>query len=152
MRREFLHEIDRGDFTSDFFEITPENWMHMPFRYRESFRRVMDKFPAIAHGVSLSIGDTHPLNVNFVKSMKSFLDEYGILHYSEHLSFTSRDGAQSYELLPVPMTEQMAKLIGRKVREASEILERPLILENATYYYVPYAEMRETDFINLVLE
>lgn len=152
LRREFLREIDAGEFSPDFFEITPENWIHMPYRYREVFPRVMSQFPIIAHGVSLSIGDTNPLNVDFVKTMKKFLDEHKIDHYSEHLSFTSRDGAQSYELLPVPMTEEMARLVGRKAREASEILERPLILENATYYYVPYAEMEETDFINLVLE
>merc|ERR1711879_484957 len=33
-----------------------------------------------------------------------------------------------------------------------DIIQRNLILENATYYYVPYAEMTEIDFINEVLE
>ena len=84
--------------------------------------------------------------------MKKFLDRYEIEYYSEHLSFSSFDGKQSYELLPIPMTKKMIELVSDKVKEVEDIIQRNLILENATYYYVPYAEMREVDFINEVLE
>ena len=80
------------------------------------------------------------------------MDRYGIEHYSEHLSFCSIDNKQLYELLPLPMTETMVTHIAERAEQVQEILRRPLILENASYYYVPYQEMPETEFINAVLK
>ncbi len=59
---------------------------------------------------------------------------------------------QTYELLPLPMTKRMVNIISDRVKEVEDIIQRNLILENATYYLIPYANMREVDFINEVLE
>jgi uncharacterized protein len=152
LRSEFLLEVKKSFFLPDWWEITPENWIHMPKVYEKAFEEAVYSKPTIAHGLSLSIGSVDKLNKKFVKQMKSFLDRYDIKHYSEHLSFSSLNGKQSYELLPVPMTKNMITHISDKVKEAEDILQRNLILENATYYYIPYAEMAEVDFINEVLE
>ncbi len=152
LRAEFIHEVLASGFSPDWFEITPENWIHMPFSYREAFSKIVSKFPIVCHGLSLSIGSPEPLDRNFLKDLKSFLDAHKIEHYSEHLSFSTFGGAQTYELLPLPMTQGMIDHVSDRVKEVQDILERPLILENATYYHVPYQEMGEVDFINAVLE
>jgi hypothetical protein len=89
---------------------------------------------------------------SFLTRMKAFLDRYEIKHYSEHLSFSSLDGKQTYELLPLPMTQAMIRHLSEKIDQVQDILERPLILENASYYISPYSEMREVDFLCEVLE
>ncbi len=152
LRSDFLLDVGSSDFQPDWWEITPENWMHMPRIYQKAFEEAVFSRPIVAHGLSLSIGSVDKLNKKFVKQMKKFLDRYKIEYYSEHLSFSSFDGKQSYELLPIPMTKKMIELVSDKVKEVEDIIQRNLILENATYYYVPYAEMREVDFINEVLE
>jgi uncharacterized protein len=152
LRSEFIHEIIPSGLTPDWFEITPENWIYMPYSLREVFSEVVSKFPIVCHGLSLSIGSPEPLNRKFLKDLKNFLDEHKIEHYSEHLSFSSFNGSQTYELLPLSMTKGMIDHVSDRVKEVQDILERPLILENATYYHVPYMEMREVDFLNGVMD
>ena len=152
LRSDFLLDLKNSDFNPDFWEITPENWMHMPKVFEKAFEEAVFSKPTIAHGLSLSIGSADKLNKKFVKQIKTFLDRYNIEHYSEHLSFSSRDGNQSYELLPLPMTKKMVSIISDRVKEVEDIIQRNLILENATYYLVPYSEMAEVDFINEVLD
>ncbi|MDD2384364.1 MAG: DUF692 domain-containing protein [Sulfurospirillaceae bacterium] len=152
LRREFLDEISAHGFLPDWWEITPENWIVMPYHRREKFELALHHRKAVAHGLSLSIGSTDALDVDFLKTLKTFFDRYGIEHYSEHLSYSALGGAQSYELLPLPMTEETIKRVAQKVKEVQERLERPLILENATYYYIPKSTMSEREFIGRVLE
>ncbi|MBP9616524.1 MAG: DUF692 domain-containing protein [Aliarcobacter sp.] len=152
LRSDFLLDLKNNDFSPDFWEVTPENWMHMPKVFEKAFEEAVFSKPTIAHGLSLSIGSADKLNKKFVKQIKTFLDRYNIEHYSEHLSFSSLDGNQSYELLPLPMTKKMVSIISDRVKEVEDIIQRNLILENATYYLVPYAEMSEVDFINEVLD
>lgn len=152
LRSDFLLDVSKSDFQPDWWEVTPENWMFMPKLYEKAFEEAVFSKPTVAHGLSLSIGSVDKLDKKFVKQIKQFLDRYKIEYYSEHLSFSSFDGKQSYELLPVPMTKKMVNIIADRVKEVEDIIQRNLILENATYYYVPYSEMREVDFINEVLE
>jgi len=152
LRSDFLLDIKKSKFQPDWWEVTPENWMHMPKIFEKSFEEAVFSRPTVAHGLSLSIGSADKLNRKFVKQIKTFLDRYNIEFYSEHLSFSSIDNKQSYELLPVPMTKKMVNIIADRVKEVEDIIQRNLILENATYYLVPYSEMREVDFINEVME
>jgi len=152
LRSEFLLDIKNSDFQPDWWEVTPENWMHMPKLFEKDFEQAVNSKPTVAHGLSLSIGSVGKLDKKFVKQIKTFLDRYNIEYYSEHLSFSSFEGKQSYELLPVPMTKKMVNFISDKIKEVENIIQRNLILENATYYYAPYAEMKEVDFINEVFE
>lgn len=152
LRREFITAFKALEETPDWIEITPENWFSIPHRYRESFEQIMQAYPAVAHGVSLSIGSPEPVDKSFLMQMKAFLDRYKIAHYSEHLSFSSFQGRQTYELLPVSMTKAMLRHLCDKIERVQETLERALILENSSYYLTPYSEMREVDFICELLE
>ena len=152
LRREFLEEFSALKKKPDWIEITPENWILTPHRYVEHFEQIMDSMLVVAHGVSLSIGSPEPIDKSFLSEIKVFLDRYKIEHYSEHLSFSALGGMQTYELLPLPMTRAMVAHIGDKIKQVQDILQRPLILENASYYWTPYSEMREVDFINEIVE
>jgi len=144
-------DIIPSGFTPDWLEITPENWIHTPYHYQEAFDEVLSKFPVMTHGLSLSIGSPEAINMGFLKELKGFLEKYKIEHYSEHLSFSSFEGGQTYELLPLPLTRKMIEHIADRVKRVEDFLGRALILENATYYDIPYAEMHERDFINEVM-
>jgi uncharacterized protein (UPF0276 family) len=152
LRREFINDIDSLETKPDWFEIVPENWIHTPNMYQKVFDNIAKDYPIVAHGVSLSIGSFDILNYDFLKELKAFLDRYDIKIYSEHLSFSSLEGLQSYELLPMPMNEESIQHIVNRVDEVQNYLQRELILENATYYYTPESDISEIEFINEVFK
>jgi len=152
LRSEFLFELQSLDWRPDWFEITPENWIAPPWHFREPFEILVNQIPTLAHGLSLSIGSPDPLDTQYLKTLKSFLDKHNIEHYSEHLSFSILNGNNTFELLPLPLTERKADEIVNKLKQSSELLERPIIVENATTYFSYEKEISESEFINIILE
>jgi len=135
----------------DFWEIAPENWIGVGGRYGRLLRSMTDRFPFVCHGLSLSIGSPAPLDTDFVRRIKGFLDEHGIRAYTEHLSYCS-DGGHLYDLMPIPFTQEAVLHVAERVRIVQDILERPIALENVSYYAAPGREMDEINFVTAVLE
>ncbi|MGR8934225.1 MAG: HvfB family MNIO-type RiPP peptide maturase [Gammaproteobacteria bacterium] len=135
----------------DFFEVSPENWIGIGGRLGKIFRALTERHAFVAHGLALSVGGPAPLDVDFIKRMKIFLDQHGFALYTEHLSFCSDEG-HLYDLYPIPFTEAAVLHVAGRVRRVQDILERPVALENASYYAEsPLGEMDELTFINAVL-
>lgn len=157
LRRDFMAELQHKmisdeDFKKpDFFEIAPENWIGMGGRYARDLREYTECYPFVCHGLSLSIGGVSPLNIEFLKQVRNFLDTHQISIYSEHLSYT-HDGSYLYDLMPIPMTLDAAKYVAERVIQTQEILGRRLVLENVSTYAMPAAEMSEAEFICEVIQ
>ncbi|QDF75071.1 MULTISPECIES: HvfB family MNIO-type RiPP peptide maturase [Shewanella] len=148
MLTEFCHKVPSE---IDFFEVAPENWMTLGGKFGRQFRQLTERHNFFCHGLSLSIGGPEPLDISFVKQVKAFLDLHGIDIYSEHLSYCSGKG-HLYDLMPIPFTYEAALHVARRVKQVEAILERPLILENVSFYAAPGSEMSECEFVNAVLE
>jgi uncharacterized protein (UPF0276 family) len=134
-----------------FFEVSPENWVGVGSRLGKQFRSLTERHRFVAHGLALSLGGPAPLDTAFLGELKQFLDHHDFALYTEHLSFCSDEG-HFYDLYPIPFTEQAVKHVANRIRQTQDILERPIALENASYYVQPpHAEMDELSFINAVL-
>jgi uncharacterized protein (UPF0276 family) len=154
LRRSMLPELDAAaglEESVDFFEVAPENWLGIGGRLGKTFRRYTERFPFICHGLSLSIGGPDPLDEIFLTRLRTFLDQHGVLLYSEHLSWCS-DGAHLYDLLPIPFTEEAVHHVAARIRRAQDILGRRIAIENASYYTPLAAEIGESDFIRAILD
>jgi uncharacterized protein len=152
LRREFIKELEsKVPDSLNFFEVAPENWMAMGGAYAKQFKRFTDQHTFVCHGLSLSLGSPAPLDESFVVSVKAFLDEHQIEVYSEHLSYCSDEG-HLYDLLPIPFTEEAVEHVVKRIKRVQEIIERPLAIENVSYYAAPGQQMTEIDFINQVLQ
>ena len=134
----------------DFMEVAPENWIGMGGRWGREFRRFTERYPFVCHGLSLSIGGPSPLDEEFVRKLKGFLDTHQVRCYSEHLSYCSDDG-HLYDLMPIPFTEDAVNYVAERIRRVQDILGRRIAMENVSYYAAPGQEMSEIDFINAVL-
>ena len=141
-------EVDRA---VDFMEVAPENWIRVGGRLGRTFREYAERFPFVCHGLSLSLGSPAPLDVDFVREVKAFLDEHGVDVYSEHLSYCS-DHGHLYDLMPIPFTEEAVDYVAERIRRVQDILERRIAVENVSYYAAPGQEMEELAFVNAVLE
>jgi uncharacterized protein (UPF0276 family) len=151
LRRNLLNSLQATTTTDiQFMEVAPENWINVGGRFGKQFRAYTERFPFVCHGLSLSIGSPAPLNVELLHSVKTFLREHNIRYYSEHLSYCSDDG-QLYDLLPIPFTEEAVRYVAGRIRQAQDILEQRIAIENASYYCAPQQEMSESEFINAVI-
>ncbi len=152
LRTAFIEQVFDNPIKPDWFEIAPENWIKKRGYFRKLFEKIRENFPVACHGLSLSIGSPEPVNKKFLKDLKDFLDYYEIKIYSEHLSFSYLDGKNLFELFPLPFTKEMAYFISDKINQVQDFLNRTLIIENISYYYVPYMEISETEFIKTILK
>lgn len=151
-RREMLKELSPTlPSEVDFWEVAPENWIPLGGKYQEQFQQASSQAPFTTHGLSLSIGSSDKLDVEFVKTVKRFLDANNIALYSEHLSFCSGNG-HMYDLMPIPFTEDAIKHVVSRIVQVQDIIERPLVLENVSYYIAPGQEMDELEFIKSILK
>jgi uncharacterized protein (UPF0276 family) len=152
LRREMMDQV-LADIPQgvDFWEVAPENWIPLGGKYQKQLSRLTSLSNFVTHGLSLSIGSPEPLDINFVKDVKAFLDTHNILYYSEHLSYCSGKG-HMYDLMPIPFTEEAVKHVVERVKRVQDIIERPLLLENVSYYAAPGQEMSEQEFTLAVLQ
>jgi len=153
LRRSMLTELAARDdrLEVDFLEIAPENWIGVGGRFGRRFRDLTARYPFVSHGLSLSIGGPGPLDLEFLGRVRRFLDEHGVLLYSEHLSYCSDDG-HLYDLMPIPFTEAAVRRVADRVGQVQDALGRRIALENVSYYAALGAEMSEIEFLNAVLE
>ena len=135
----------------DFMEVAPENWINLGGRFGKQFRAMTEAYPFVTHGLSLSLGGPEPIDVEFVKSIKKFLDEHGIDVYTEHLSYCTDDG-HLYDLMPIPFTSDAVDHVVKRIHQVQDILERPMGIENVSYYGAPGQEMSEIEFLKAVLQ
>ncbi len=152
-RREIIPDLKAGVPSAiGFFELAPENWAGMGGRSAKDLRSFTERFPFVCHGLSLDLGGPRPLDVAFLKRIKGFMREHGMTLYTEHLSWCGDDG-HLYDLLPIPFTHDAARWVAGRIRQAQDILEMRIGIENASRYIAPPgAEMSETSFIRAVIE
>lgn len=135
----------------DFLEVAPENWIGVGGRFGRQFREIAQDYPIALHGLSLNIGGFAPLDTELLLSIKEFIREFNCPIYSDHLTYCGDEG-HLYDLLPIPFTEESVHYVAARVRQVQDILEQPMVLENASYYAAPDQQMSESQFITAVLE
>jgi len=152
LRRPLLNELlEQKPDDIGFVEVAPENWIGVGGSYGKRFREALETYPLACHGLSLSLGSPAPLDEVFLKQLKRFFDEHNAVLYSEHLSYCSDDG-HLYDLMPIPFTKAAVAHVADRVKRIQDIIDRPLIIENVSYYAAPAQEMTELEFLNEVLE
>ncbi len=151
LRRSFIEETISTPLQNvSFYEVAPENWMTIGGKLGKQFRAMTERHAFICHGLSLSIGSTDPLDEDFVRNLKSFMQQHQIKFYSEHLSYCSNDG-HLYDLMPIPFTSEAVQHVAKRIQRVQDILEQKIAIENVSYYAAPGQEMSEIDFFNAVI-
>ena len=136
--------------TINFMEVAPENWIPMGKSLKKKLKGFSEQVPFVTHGLSLSIGSPSPLDTDFVKEVGTFIKEFDIRCYSEHLSYCSDDG-HLYDLLPIPFTEEAVHYVADRIRTVQDILEQRIAMENVSFYAMPSTELSEIEFVNAII-
>lgn len=137
----------------DWFEIISENFMDSQGRPRYVLDQIAERYPVVMHGVSMSIGSTDPLDIEYLEKLKLLADATGARWVSDHLCWTGVAGRNSHDLLPVPLNEETLRHVVQRIRIVQDVLERPLVLENPSSY-VTFADstLSEWEFLARMAE
>ncbi|WAS93350.1 DUF692 domain-containing protein [Nannocystis punicea] len=155
LRSTFLAEVDRGaaDGRVPFWEISPDNYVARGGSRPARLARVAERFPILSHGLSLSLGGLDPLDADFLSGLHGFFEQLPPPWHSDHLCFSGHDGKMLHDLLPLPWTTASAKRVAARVREVSQRLARPMLVENISYYLsLGSTPLDEAAFVVEVLE
>lgn len=134
----------------DFMEVAPENWIGVGGALGRKFRYFTERYPFVVHGLSMSLGGPAPLDTEFIKQVRSFIQAHGIRLYTEHLSYCGDDG-HLYDLMPIPFTSEAADYVAARISQVQDMLGQRIAVENVSYYAAPGRQMSELEFINEVL-
>lgn len=162
LKRELIPQIqslyqDPSIANINFVEIAPENWIGAGGKAQDDLAWFVERYPIACHGLCLSLGGIDPLNIDFLKQVKSFLSNNSIPLYTEHLSYCSDfyhgKTGYLYDLLPIPFTDEAVKYVAARIRQTQDILEQKIAIENASFYAAaPISTLSEIDFLNAVLQ
>jgi uncharacterized protein (UPF0276 family) len=115
-------------------------------------RHFTERYPFVCHGLSLSLGGPAPLDTQLLHKTKAFMKAHGMHLFTEHLSWCS-DESHLYDLLPIPCTQEAVMWTAKRIKQAQDILEMHIGIENAsTYIAPPGAEMSEAEFVAAVVK
>lgn len=152
LRKEHYHDILKHNPKVDWFEILTENYLIPGGKPLYFLDQIAERYPLVMHGVSMSIGSVNPLDVQYLQQVKALANRVDAKWVSDHLCWTGVDKFNMHDLLPLPYTDEAIAHVVKKVKQAQDILERPLLLENVSSY-ISYREsmMSESQFYKQVV-
>jgi uncharacterized protein len=129
-------------------EIHAENYMGAGGRPLAQLRALAERLPVSVHGVGLSIGGEGPLDEDHLARLKHLCGWLNPASFSEHLAWSTHDGAFLNDLLPVPYTAATLRRVADHVDKVQEVLGRRMLLENpSSYLAFAETEMGEVEFL-----
>lgn len=148
LRAEHYADFRDGHPPVDWLEVISENYMlpgGPPLRHLERIRR---DYPVAMHGVSLSIGGSDPLDLDYLRDLKALAARVEPAWISDHLCWTGIDGYNLHDLLPLPYTEAALRHVSERIARVQDVLGRRLLIENVSSYLGFAAdEMSEWAFV-----
>ena len=129
----------------DWFEVITENYLVPGGKPLHFLRRIRECYPMVMHGVSLSIGSTDPLDMDYLREVKQLAAALQPAWLSDHLCWTRIGGVNTHDLMPLPYTEEALTHVVERVQRVQDYLGRRLLLENVSSY-VTYTESRMSEW------
>jgi uncharacterized protein (UPF0276 family) len=85
LRKAYASELVETDRKVDFIELIPENVVGRGGMNRRRALEAAERWPMLAHGVSMSFGGPDPLDHDYLRQLKGLLDELKVPFYTDHL-------------------------------------------------------------------
>lgn len=154
LRHDLAEELfERAPDEVRWLEIHPENYVRRGGRFALNLERALDRWAIVPHGLTLCFGATERFERGYLRELAELLERVNAPWYSDHLCFAGIDGIFLHDLLPLPFTRESIEIAAARVREVRDAIERPVAIENVSYYADPAPRaMEEPDFVLEVLE
>jgi len=134
--------------TVGWLEIHAENYMGDGGRPIAQLRQLTERFPISVHGVGLSIGGEGRLDPEHLARLKHLVGWLNPTVFSEHLAWSTHEGAFLNDLLPLPYTEATITRVSDHIDELQNTIGRQMMLENpSSYLAFDESTWSEPDFL-----
>ena len=135
----------------EWLEIHAENYMGAGGRPLAQLRHLAENFAFSVHGVGLSIGGEGPLDPDHLARLKYLVGWLKPASFSEHLAWSTHDGAFLNDLLPLPYTETTLKRVAEHIDQVQSAVGTSMLLENpSSYLAFEESNLAETEFLREV--
>jgi uncharacterized protein (UPF0276 family) len=149
LRPQHYRDILDGSPDVDWFEVISENYMIPGGQPLAMLDQIVERYPVVMHGVSLSIASTAPFDEEYLDGLNALAKRVHPKWISDHLCWTGVHGVNLHDLLPFPYTQEALEHVVSRVHYVQERIGRPLCLENvSTYVQFGQSQMREWEFIS----
>ncbi|GMV38463.1 MAG: hypothetical protein AMXMBFR64_01790 [Myxococcales bacterium] len=153
LRRPFFDTILEVARPVDWLEVVPENFILFGGRPRRALAACAERWPIIPHGVSLSVGGPDPLDTDLLNGIRTLARDARSPWFSDHLCWSAAGGTHTQDLIPLPFSEEAVRHVAPRIREVSERVGLPFLVENiSSYAIMPGSTMSEAQFLTAALE
>lgn len=129
-------------------EVHAENYFGAGGGALSCLENVRRDYPLSLHGVGLSLGSAERPDQSHLASLRALADRFDAGLVSEHVAWTSIDGAHFGDLLPLPYTEESLAVLCRNIAIAQDVLGRRILVENpSTYLRFVHSTIPEWEFL-----
>lgn len=133
------------------FEAISENYMDSRGRPLEVLTSVRKNYPVALHGVSMNVGSTEGVRLDYLNKLRDLIDQVEPFIVSDHLCWTGVPSHNLHDLLPLPYTEEAIQTVVNNIDFVQNYLHRPMVFENiSTYIGFRNNEMSEWEFVTEV--
>jgi uncharacterized protein (UPF0276 family) len=137
----------------DWFEVLTENYLVDGGKPLYYLQRILERYPVVMHGVSLSVGSSGALNLAYLQRVKKLADWVKPVWVSDHLCWTAVNGINLHDLLPLPYIEKNIQLVVEHINQVQDYLGRQILIENVSSYLTyRQSEMTEWEFLAEITE
>ena len=148
LKSEHYRDILEGRPDIGWFEIHAENFMGAGGPPHQFLSAIRERYPISLHGVGLSIGSANDLDLGHLIRLRELIDRYRPGLFSEHLAWSTHDGAYLNDLLPLPYNAETLAVVAKHVDQVQQALGQKMLLENpSTYVQFDESTLSELDFL-----
>ncbi len=154
LRWEFLEDVlERPTLDVSFLEVSPENYMRRGGYFPECLETLRSRYAIVTHGLTLSLGASTPPRDSYLSELHAETRRLGTPWHSDHLCASTSGERVLHELLPLPLTPEVACRVAERIQHVEARLGLPLLVENVSFYAHPARpRMSEAEFLCAVLE
>ena len=112
------------------------------------------RYQILLHGVELSVGTPGPIDTQYLAEIRRLADRTHCPWWRDHLCYTRTHRHRTFSLNPLPTTEEALQVVVERAKAAQAYVGKPLLLENAAYYWQNHlpAQMPDALFLKQIVE
>lgn len=153
LRTEHYQDFLNHEQAVDWLEVITDNFLVDGGKPLQMLERFREKYNLAFHGVSMSIGSYTGLDLHYLQKVKKLANRFEPMWVSDHLCWTHYHQQYLHDLYPLPYTQECANLLIQQIKQAQEILERQLVVENvSSYIRYSSSQVKEWEFLSYVAD
>ena len=148
LRSQHIDEVLLTQPDIPWFELLIDNHMATGGLIPMQLEAIRGNYPITFHCVGMSLGGTDPLNMEYLRGIKTLIKRYQPSLVSDHLCFSQHAQHNYHDLLPLPYNEETLQHFSQRITQVQDILGTRILVENVSSYLTYQSStVSEAEFI-----